>query len=1304
MTKLCTLTAVFIVLASPAWGTNYYVATTGNDTTGDGSSGNPWQTIQRSVQSGSPVTAGDTVYVRDGTYTAATGNTRTVLINGTGTPQGTSGNPVTIRAENCYAATVVVPSVSGASAIAFYVNRQYITIECFTITGNLLSGNHPIGTSMAGVFLESSAVGATIRNNRIHSIGRNVCTDSLNAFSGVFTRGASTQLIQDNTIYTIGRRFNGELGCVNSTGSDNDHGIYVEHANNLTIRRNVFYDVTRGYAVHVYKSGQADPPAFVHTNLTIDHNTFDTPAGETRGPSAQMIYGQTITGFNVRNNIFSRPEVCPITTFNPGTFTSVSFIGNRTDKNDADFHCSGNLPAGITVGATNTYNVSLGFTNLSTNTYTLAAGSASIDTGQNIGDSFIGAAPDPGAYEFQGTGKTRYVSASGSDSNTCADSENINTPKLTFASAVACLNAGDTLYIRGGTWTQRIDLQNPSKTGTSSGWITIAGYPGETVTIRYTDSVYAGYGPIRARGARGYFIFENLILDGSTSADEVKWQIRDGNHHFILRNVEIKGFPTSALYIQGNNITITHCKLHDSSGPQNLGYGIYWNSGNDGVVEHTEIYNQPGGGVQAYPGPINNLHFRHNYIHDNNQNTTKAIGGIIVANEPTHSPPQPVTNVFIYSNIFSNNGSHATAGSASGVRVDGTTAVSNIKVFNNVMYGNKTQGFRSTGPTTGLELRNNIITNNGTVNSLGSFTASHNACTSGETCGSTGKVTLTSVETCTVSTSDFRLKQGTNPCRNAGTAVSTRLSLIGLTDIGPYEQGEVIAAAVVSGFVEATVSVVMGGLIPSTGISGFTVACVGCTGTPSVSAATIVSGTVIRLTIIGITSNGTCTISLGSSNLKDSGYVGPSSLGYSQYVNSVSGLAVSGTCQNTEGGGTSLPGTPYIVYEFDDNLSDTSGNNLHIVNSSGTSFVTAKHYKGLKTDLGQNDYAEIPYFSGVNPSTQSLTIAGGVYIDPADVCQLHAVGGTDPGVNQYFHLYYSGCTWKMLIQDNAVVNTEFSVQSGWNHVCINLNAATDTATMYINRTPGAVSGGSVQTYTSFNFAGNFRIGRFVGSGLAAGPNHIYDRWVVYTSVEDCTQIYDNWEPPSGTWTGTLSMVAGRFYMAKTDPAGALIPLAPANNTNITLPPGAAAGVALQTDCTTANCSAIGQRLYYSCAACPSGGTEMPVPDSASTDGVRLWGGSLESGLLSGAQGANLAGALAHTSGGTHLTASSVLVVDLPQNGSTVERWLVVIEQWVAEGKTFCFKAKEQTGTALNGYTPSGGICLTTGMTSANVGP
>ena len=67
---------------------------------------------------------------------------------------------------------------------------------------------------------------------------------------------------------------------------------------------------------------------------------------------------------------------------------------------------------------------------------------------------------------------TRYAGLGGSDSNTCAQSANIATPKLTYASAKTCIAAGDTLkLLAGSNFTEALNVTN--LTGTQANPITI---------------------------------------------------------------------------------------------------------------------------------------------------------------------------------------------------------------------------------------------------------------------------------------------------------------------------------------------------------------------------------------------------------------------------------------------------------------------------------------------------------------------------------------------------------------------------------------------------------------------------------------------------------------------------------------------------------------------------------------------------------------------------------------------------------------------------------------------------------------
>jgi hypothetical protein len=317
---------------------------------------------------------------------------------------------------------------------------------------------------------------------------------------------------------------------------------------------------------------------------------------------------------------------------------------------------------------------------------------------------------------------TYYIATTGNDAHVCTTAQTITTPKRTIKSGIECLKPGDTLYIRAGTYTERVDLQGPNKTGREGQYITIAGYPGEKPTIRYSDGLN-DYGVIKARGYRGWFIFDNLILDGSLSGSGTGWQIRDGNHDFILRNLEIKNFQFNGVYIIGaDNVQIVNCKVHhQGSADGKRWYGVYFHSGANGVIEGNEIYNNSGGGIHAYPGTINNLIIRGNRIFYNNTVTTSNVEGIVVYRGSISGVTQTISGVQIYNNVVYKNSIYG--GMSGGIRVSNGPV--GTKVWNNTAYGNKGWGINiQTTATTDTDVQNNIVFANtaGQITTVGTRT------------------------------------------------------------------------------------------------------------------------------------------------------------------------------------------------------------------------------------------------------------------------------------------------------------------------------------------------------------------------------------------------------------------------------------------------------------------------------------------------------------------------------------------------------------------------------------------------------
>ena len=76
---ICAVVTLVLALSGLAQAATYYVATTGSDTTGDGSEGTPWLTITHALTN---VVDNDTIIVAAGTYT------NDIWDSGSGTPAG----------------------------------------------------------------------------------------------------------------------------------------------------------------------------------------------------------------------------------------------------------------------------------------------------------------------------------------------------------------------------------------------------------------------------------------------------------------------------------------------------------------------------------------------------------------------------------------------------------------------------------------------------------------------------------------------------------------------------------------------------------------------------------------------------------------------------------------------------------------------------------------------------------------------------------------------------------------------------------------------------------------------------------------------------------------------------------------------------------------------------------------------------------------------------------------------------------------------------------------------------------------
>ena len=293
-------------------------------------------------------------------------------------------------------------------------------------------------------------------------------------------------------------------------------------------------------------------------------------------------------------------------------------------------------------------------------------------------------------------GNSYYMSTTGSDSNTGS----ITSPWKTIASASAKLKPGDTLYVRGGTYTGQGGYIWNSVSGTSTAPITLKAYPGET-------PVFDG----------GWTLGEWVVLTNS-----VGWIVIDGitAQHFD----DEYGDGTILLINGANNITIQNCKLIDNGKNTAQDHAIYL--GASGVanitIRNNLIQHAAAGGIQSWHGPNANGVLIYNNIitgchwgiifADNTQNI-EIYNNTIDKNDigidfsytgdsyTSSDPLAGVKNVTMKDNIISNSASY-------GMKV-GSCNVNDIIGDNNLWYNNAVTVLWNTSNNTLAQYQANTV-------------------------------------------------------------------------------------------------------------------------------------------------------------------------------------------------------------------------------------------------------------------------------------------------------------------------------------------------------------------------------------------------------------------------------------------------------------------------------------------------------------------------------------------------------------------------------------------------------------------
>lgn len=318
---------------------------------------------------------------------------------------------------------------------------------------------------------------------------------------------------------------------------------------------------------------------------------------------------------------------------------------------------------------------------------------------------------------------TKFVSSTGSNSNSGTQ----DSPYLTWQKGLENIVAGDTLYIRGGTYVESINSTTQTVPVGSSftNAPIIAGFPDDgrsTIILR----------PASGRGLTlnqdVFQIWKDFVIDcsnctsdginvgGNAGARDTK-QIR-------FQNLEVKNFPaipTASLILAWGDRSVNgyfefiDCVIHDHDGSDVFGHGLYINAPYC-LVDGLTVYNCNNFGFHAYA----NASF-----------STESTSGLIARRIHAYSNNVGILvtggdNLLCYNSIARTN-------VTDGFVAEFGTASNGTKFFNCTAYANGSRGFRIGSNQSNAQIRNCISWMNSTqISDGGSSTSQSNNLTTSD--------------------------------------------------------------------------------------------------------------------------------------------------------------------------------------------------------------------------------------------------------------------------------------------------------------------------------------------------------------------------------------------------------------------------------------------------------------------------------------------------------------------------------------------------------------------------------------------
>jgi hypothetical protein len=270
-----------------------------------------------------------------------------------------------------------------------------------------------------------------------------------------------------------------------------------------------------------------------------------------------------------------------------------------------------------------------------------------------------------------------YVATNGSDSN---PGTNISQPFATLSKATGLANAGNLIYVRGGTynWSAKVSF---SRSGTAAQPIRVRAYPGELPVFNFAGE---------ANGTRGMELTGNY------------WQ---------LYGLEIANAGDNGIYITGKSNVVERCVAH---GCQDTGIHIH-TAGAYNLILNCDSYRNfdiatQGGNADGFsckfsPGPGNVFRGCRSWENgDDGWDLWEADTTVVIE------------NCWTFRNGFNYFGATNFAGNGNGFKLGGNYFFGPHQISHCVSFGNASHGYDQNNNNAGLMVDNNTGWANGKRN------------------------------------------------------------------------------------------------------------------------------------------------------------------------------------------------------------------------------------------------------------------------------------------------------------------------------------------------------------------------------------------------------------------------------------------------------------------------------------------------------------------------------------------------------------------------------------------------------------